>query len=635
MTTGSFGKSPNFKIQRQLLLLLLLSTLLPAAIVGGYGFIAFNRVASRSLIEDFEEESVEQANAILELSNNIEEDVHYLSHSYLVEGLIVSEDSSGEGNGISAATWKEQIAGNLETLLGVKSIYRKIRFVDETGQEIIRVQREEADSETIERVPESDLVNIKDQAYVAKGLTLEDEQLHVSPIALQSENGELLQQLGGITHYVEAVFDSSGQRRGMVIISVFAEEMFEIVEEIEEEEIDDGEDEELYIVNADGYYLNHEEEEKLWGFDLGTEETLQADYEESAVETILTSEQGVVKSGANLIAYAKVDPSATDEGEHFYITEALPGSSVYGPANAFRRVAALVTLLSLAIALPIGIFGGRRLIGLVERLINGISASSQQIFSTVSEQERIASQQAASVSETSTTMEELEASSRQSAEQAMAAVAAAKTAREQAEIGEQAVDDTLAGMFTLEQKVDAIAQQIVNLSGQADEIGSISQTVSDFASQTNMLALNSSVEAIRAGEHGRGFAVVANEIRKLSEQSQLSADKINTLVAEIQRLINQTVMVTEEGTKTAKAGVRIAKRTERAFDDIKRGIDAVVVNNQQVSLTQKQQVDAIRQVVTAMEVIDRSSKESATGLSQTRTGTQQLNETAQSLRKMM
>ncbi|MEL7144412.1 MAG: methyl-accepting chemotaxis protein, partial [Cyanobacteria bacterium J06573_11] len=123
--------------------------------------------------------------------------------------------------------------------------------------------------------------------------------------------------------------------------------------------------------------------------------------------------------------------------------------------------------------------------------------------------------------------------------------------------------------------------------------------------------------------------------RKLSEQSQLSADKINTLVAEIQRLINQTVMVTEEGTKTAKAGVRIAKRTEQAFDDIKRGIDAVVVNNQQVSLTQKQQVDAIRQVVTAMEVIDRSSKESATGLSQTRTGTQQLNETAQSLRKMM
>ncbi|MEL7495632.1 MAG: chemotaxis protein, partial [Cyanobacteria bacterium J06554_11] len=61
----------------------------------------------------------------------------------------------------------------------------------------------------------------------------------------------------------------------------------------------------------------------------------------------------------------------------------------------------------------------------------------------------------------------------------------------------------------------------------------------------------------------------------------------------------------------------------------------LVLNNQQVSLTQKQQVDAIRQVVTAMETIDRSSKESATGLTQTRTGTAQLNETAQSLRELM
>ncbi|MGB7084739.1 MAG: methyl-accepting chemotaxis protein, partial [Phormidesmis sp.] len=189
--------------------------------------------------------------------------------------------------------------------------------------------------------------------------------------------------------------------------------------------------------------------------------------------------------------------------------------------------------------------------------------------------------------------------------------------------------------FTLEQKVEAIAQQIVNLSAQAGEIGSISQLMNDFASQTNMLALNSSVEAVRAGEHGKGFAVVANEIRKLSEQSQHSTEKISALVSEIQKLINQTVMVTEEGSKTAKAGVKIAKLTEQAFDDIKQGIDAVVVNNQQVSLTQKQQVDAIRQVVTAMENISRSSRESATGLSQTRMGTEQLNETARSLRSMM
>ncbi|MGD1895610.1 MAG: methyl-accepting chemotaxis protein [Phormidesmis sp.] len=592
-------------------------------------------MASRSLIEDFEEESVEQAQAISEQVERVENDALLLSNSYLLEGLLEAETSGGEFDGISASTWKAQLSGTMATLMEVKSTYQKVRYIDETGQEIIRVERDNANLDQVETLPQSALRNRKDRPYVAAALTLNPGEIHASPITLQRRDGEVLEEFGGVAHYAEPVFDQAGRRRGLIMINVFADSMFAVADELEESETDEGEDEDLFIINADGYYLKHEDEEKTWGFELGHEETLQADYGEEAAETVLSSDQGVVRAGSSLIAYTKVDPNPEQEGEHFYVAESLPSRSVYGPANSFRAVAALVTLLALAVALPLGILRGRQLINLIERLINGISTSSQQIFSTVSEQERIASQQAASVSETSTTMEELEASSRQSAEQAMAAVEAARTAKAQAEVGVQAVDDTLAGMFTLEQKVAAIAQQIVNLSGQADEIGSISQLVSDFASQTNMLALNSSVEAVRAGEHGRGFAVVANEIRKLSEQSQQSADKINTLVAEIQKLINQTVMVTEEGTKTAKAGVKIAKRTEQAFSDIKRGIDAVVMNNQQVSLTQKQQVDAIRQVVTAMETIDRSSKESATGLSQTRTGTQQLSETAQSLREMM
>jgi methyl-accepting chemotaxis protein len=186
----------------------------------------------------------------------------------------------------------------------------------------------------------------------------------------------------------------------------------------------------------------------------------------------------------------------------------------------------------------------------------------------VEQQERVANQQAASVNETTTTMDELKASCRQSSEQAKAAAAAAQQALALAEGGTQAVGETLEGMFTLEKKVAAIAEQILHLSEQASQIGSISQIVSDLANQTNMLALNSSVEAVRAGEYGKGFAVVANEIRRLSDQSQKSAEKINLLVSNIQKAINSTVMVTEEGTKTVKTGVQIAKNTDQAFTGV-------------------------------------------------------------------
>ncbi|NJR60128.1 MAG: chemotaxis protein [Cyanobacteria bacterium CRU_2_1] len=264
-----------------------------------------------------------------------------------------------------------------------------------------------------------------------------------------------------------------------------------------------------------------------------------------------------------------------------------------------------------------------------------LSSSSSEIATAIAEQERVASQQAVSVHETTTTMDELEASCHQSTEQAQAAVAAAQQALQLAEDGTQTVMETLAGMSAMEKKVEAIAEQIVRLSEQTDQINGISQLVSELANQTNMLALNSSVEAVRAGEHGKGFALVANEIRKLADQSQQSAGKIGMLISEIQKAINSAVMVTDEGTKTVKMTVHITQQTEQAFAGVANAVNKVALNNQQVSLNLKQQIDAIQQVVEAMEVISRGSQETAAGLAQTRIGTEHLNEAALLLRQMV
>ncbi|MEW6492068.1 MAG: methyl-accepting chemotaxis protein [Cyanobacteriota bacterium] len=269
------------------------------------------------------------------------------------------------------------------------------------------------------------------------------------------------------------------------------------------------------------------------------------------------------------------------------------------------------------------------------RTINTLASSSSQISATIDQQERIASQQAASVNETTTTMDELEASCRQAAEQAKAAVTAAQQALGLTQGGTQAVEEALEGMFTLEKKVGAIAEQILYLSEQAEQIGSISQLVSDLANKTNMLALNSSVEAVRAGEHGKGFSVVANEIRKLADQSEKSAEKINGLVSEIQSAINSTVMVTDEGTKTVTAGVKIAQKTNQAFTGVADSVNKVVLNNQQISLNLKQQADAMQQIVEAMETINKGAKETASGISQTKSGTERLNEAALVLKRIV
>jgi methyl-accepting chemotaxis protein len=232
-------------------------------------------------------------------------------------------------------------------------------------------------------------------------------------------------------------------------------------------------------------------------------------------------------------------------------------------------------------------------------------------------------------------MDELSASSQSTAEQAESATYRARQALGLTEGGKQVVNSTLEGMENLQEKVEAIAQQIIRLSEQTNQIGNISELVSDLANQTNMLALNAAVEAVRAGEHGKGFAVVATEIRKLADESRKSAFRINTLVADILTAINSTVMATEEGTKTVISNAELTRETADTFAGVSEAVNNVVLNNQQISLNVKQQAIAIGQVLDAMNALSQGVGETANGLSQAKIGMQKLNEIALNLNSIV
>jgi hypothetical protein len=269
-----------------------------------------------------------------------------------------------------------------------------------------------------------------------------------------------------------------------------------------------------------------------------------------------------------------------------------------------------------------------RPLGKVGSVITGFSAD---LASTVSQHERMAAQQAAAVSETTATMEELSASAQLSSEQADAASRGARQALELAREGGQTVELTIDGMNGLKERSAAIAEQILRLSERTSQIGSISRLVSDLANQTNLLAINAAVEAARAGEHGRGFGVVASEIRKLADQSKKSAERIDGLVGEIQQATNATVLAAEEGTKTVAEGTRLAHQTGAAFSELSQAIDQTFENIQQIALNARQQSIAVNQVVEAMNSLNAGAQETAGGLSQTKMGIERLDEASREL----
>lgn len=169
----------------------------------------------------------------------------------------------------------------------------------------------------------------------------------------------------------------------------------------------------------------------------------------------------------------------------------------------------------------------------------------------------------------------------------------------------------------------------------ATTTASARQALNQAEAGTKALALNAAVEAVRAGEHGRGFGIVAAEIRKLADQSRQSALKINTLVADIQKAINSTIIVTDEGTKTAEKRARITQETAHAFTDIASAINGVFESSQQILQTAQQQAVAIQQVVGTMKALNQAAVETASGISQTKLSTQQLNEVALNLKALV
>ncbi len=304
--------------------------------------------------------------------------------------------------------------------------------------------------------------------------------------------------------------------------------------------------------------------------------------------------------------------------------------------QAFMAIALLlITLVTLLLAWISVLRTMRRYDQAINNAGRIISTSSHEIATTVQQQERAIAGQAISVNQTTTTIEELGASSHQSAEQATASAANARQALVLAEEGTKAVHQTIRGMSTLKDKVEAIAQAIIRLSEQTNQISGISSLVGDLANQTNMLALNAAVEAARAGVHGKGFGVVASEIRKLADQSKKSSEKITALVADIQSAINTTVLVTDEGTKTVDQGLELTNSTATTFAGFADSINNVFLNSQQIALSAQQQALAVQQVVSAMNSLNLSARESASGITQVKVSTEQLNEAAQKLKAVI
>ncbi len=185
-----------------------------------------------------------------------------------------------------------------------------------------------------------------------------------------------------------------------------------------------------------------------------------------------------------------------------------------------------------------------------------------------------------------------------------------------AEEGSATVAATIQSMQAIGQNVQASAQQITEIDGRSDQIGSIVDTIEEIASQTNLLALNAAIEAARAGEHGKGFAVVADEVRKLAERTNQATHQIADLVGLIRSGISSTADAMRVYAGQVQEGMQKAGASGEALEQILQAAREVSRQAEQANQSASQVGNAANRLVQSSEAVS-SVVEENTAASQT------------------
>ncbi len=267
----------------------------------------------------------------------------------------------------------------------------------------------------------------------------------------------------------------------------------------------------------------------------------------------------------------------------------------------------------------------------IKTMAQKLSSAASEILAATTQQSSSASEQSAAISQTTTTVDELKTIAEQSVARAQDVANASQRTVEVSRTGRQAVDNSIESMIKIRNQVEGIAENILALSEQTQQIGEITGTVNDIAAQSNMLALNASVEAARAGEYGKGFAVVAQEVRNLAEQSKQATAQIKSILSDIQKATNATVMVTEEGTKSVEEGVNLVGQVQEVIDQLAGVIEESAQAAMQLVAGGRQQASGVEQIALAMQNINQATAQTLSSTRQAEKISRELNQFADDL----
>ncbi len=243
--------------------------------------------------------------------------------------------------------------------------------------------------------------------------------------------------------------------------------------------------------------------------------------------------------------------------------------------------------------------------------VNVDLGEKQEALEQLTEQ---AVQQAQDITRTLNSVEQMSSSIQAVANNARQAAAVAHTASTTAEAGGTAIALTFQSILSLRDNVAETAKKVKRLGAASQQISQVVSLINRIALQTNVLAINASIEATRAGEEGQGFAVVAKEVGQLAAQASAATQQIAKIVENIQLETDEAVRAMELGTTQVAESTHLvtdAKLSLEQIVEVSRQIDNLVQSISGETVSQAQTAEAVADLMKKIAQISSQTSDSS------------------------
>lgn len=352
------------KIKNKLLLSFILISLIPLIVLGGYGLTTISDALESASTEKLSDKVALYSSEVHDFLKNVSNDLFYLRDSVTLRSLV---DSLATNDDMSSSAAIRNLEKDFLAFSKQKKIYYQVRFLNPSGMEVVRVDRN-GDESTI--IPQERLQNKKSRYYFADTAKLGNGKLMISPLDLNRERGKVERPLRPVIRYGTPIYDKNNKLQGIILFNVLADNFLELLQKKQVGH------EQLVFINSKGFYYSNPDSGKAWGApsDLDTGYNLAKDYPDASNLVMGKESAQTVSVDEHIIASAPVFLDNRKSKLLGSIVDIAQTKDILSSVNAFRNIfmliGAIVFLATLVLAMGLAKSITNPLIYLTEATLN-------------------------------------------------------------------------------------------------------------------------------------------------------------------------------------------------------------------------------------------------------------------------